>query len=74
MRRLTKPLVKKDGKFEETEWDKALDLVAEKLGQYRDGNMAVLASAKCTNEENYMIQKFARVVGGANHIDHCARL
>jgi formate dehydrogenase (NADP+) alpha subunit len=78
--RLSKPLVRKDGRLEETSWDKALDLVATRLAGYaRAGGeggspFAALASAKCTNEENYLFQKFARAVMGSNSIDHCARV
>ncbi len=71
--RLTVPLIKRDGKFTEATWDKALDLVASKLGNYKD-QVAVISSAKCTNEENYVIQKFARAVLTTNNVDHCARL
>jgi formate dehydrogenase alpha subunit len=72
--RLKKPLIKKNGKFEESEWDEALDLIAEKLGKYKGDEVAVLSSAKITNEENYVVQKFTRAVIGTNNIDHCARL
>ena len=76
--RLTKPLVKSDGQFVETTWDKALNLVAQKFADVRRRHgsdaFAVLASAKATNEENYLIQKFARAVMGTNNVDHCARL
>ncbi len=76
--RLTRPLVKKDGTFVESTWDEALDLVASKLAEIKrkDGpdSLAVLASAKATNEENYLIQKFTRAVLGTNNVDHCARL
>lgn len=72
--RLKKPLIKKDGVFKEVEWDEALDLVAVQLDHNRGDSTAVLASAKCTNEENYIIQKFTRAVVGTNNIDHCARL
>jgi formate dehydrogenase alpha subunit len=72
--RLTKPLIKKDGEFIESTWDEALNLVAEKLGQYGSDEIAVLSSAKITNEENYVVQKFARAVLGTNSVDHCARL
>ncbi len=62
----------------EVDWDTALDLVAGRLKEVRDTSggdaCAVLASAKCTNEENYVLQKFARVVLGTNNVDHCARL
>ena len=75
--RLKKPLVRKNGKLEETTWDEALQVVADKLGEVKRQNpdsIAFLSSAKCTNEENYLLQKFARVVIGTNNIDHCARL
>jgi len=72
--RLTQPLLRKNNKLTETGWDEALDIVAEKLSAYSGGQIAVIASAKCTNEENYVVQKFARSVLGTNNIDHCARL
>ena len=76
--RLTKPLIRKDGELVESEWDEALDLVASKFSEIKaahGGNaMAVLASAKCSNEENYVFQKFTRAVLGTNNVDHCARL
>ena len=55
--RLTKPLIKKDGKFVEATWDEALALVAEKFGNYKAEKFAAISSAKCTNEENYLVQK-----------------
>ncbi len=72
--RLTTPLIKRDGKFVEATWDEALDLVASKLSRYKPDERAVISSAKCTNEENYLAQKFARAVLGTNNVDHCARL
>jgi len=72
--RLTKPLIKKDGKFVEASWDEALTLVADKLGQNKGDKFAFLASAKATNEENYLFMKFTRAVMGTNSVDHCARL
>jgi len=72
--RLTHPLIKRDGAFIEASWDEALDLVAEKFDQSRGDSFATIASAKCTNEENYILQKFTRVVMWTNNIDHCARL
>ncbi len=52
--------------------------MAERLAGIKDesgpDSLAVLASAKCTNEENYLMQKLARAVLGTNNIDHCARL
>ncbi|CAA7600723.1 nitrate reductase [Acididesulfobacillus acetoxydans] len=75
--RLTTPLIKKDGEFVEASWDEALSLVAEKLGeikaQYGADSIAALSSARCTNEENYLMQKFMRAVIGTNNVDHCAR-
>ncbi len=72
--RLTTPLVKKDGQFVEATWDEALGLVASKLAESKGERFAALASAKCTNEDNYLIQKFTRAVMGTNSVDHCARL
>jgi len=72
--RLTKPLIRKGGGFRETSWDEALEVIARRLKEYPPDAVGVLASAKCTNEENYLMQKFARVVLGTNNVDHCARL
>jgi len=72
--RLTFPLIRKNGNFVEATWDEALDLIAERMGSYNSNELAVISSAKCTNEENYVAQKFARVVLGTNNVDHCARL
>ncbi len=78
--RLTGPLMResRDEAFHPTTWDLALEEVAARLSgirdQYGPGSVAILASAKCTNEENYLLQKFARGVIGTNNIDHCARL
>ena len=72
--RLTAPLIRKNGKLEQASWDEALDLVANKLRAYTPDEVGVIASAKCTNEENYVIQKLARAVLGTNNVDHCARL
>jgi formate dehydrogenase alpha subunit len=72
--RLKTPLIKKDGEFVEVSWEEALDLVASKLKGYKPDELAVISSAKCTNEENYVAQKLARTVLGTNNVDHCARL
>ena len=72
--RLTTPLIKRGGRLTEATWDEALDLVAEKFSQSKREKFAALASAKCTNEENYLIQKFTRAVMATHSIDHCARL
>jgi predicted molibdopterin-dependent oxidoreductase YjgC len=78
--RLKTPLIRdvKGGDLREATWDEALSVVAEKLGEIKVAHgpdaIGVLASAKCTNEENYLLQKFARAVIGTNNVDHCARL
>jgi len=72
--RLTKPLIKKDGKFVEASWDEAYKLIAQKFKSYKGEEMACLASARVSNEENYLMQKFARAVLKTPNIDHCARL
>jgi predicted molibdopterin-dependent oxidoreductase YjgC len=76
--RLKTPLIKENGSFREASWSEALDLVARKLGEIRSehgpDSIGMLTSARITNEENYIAQKFARAVLGTNNIDHCARL
>ena len=82
--RLDAPLVRKGerGKpteeFEKTGWDEALNRVAETLKEIKEKygaeSIGFLSSAKCTNEESYLLQKLARAVVGTNNIDHCARL
>ena len=64
--------------FREASWDEALDLVTSRLGEIKTLHgpdaIAGLASARCTNEENYAFQKFMRAAVGTNNVDHCARL
>lgn len=76
--RLRKPLIKENDTFREASWEEALDLVASRLRDIKEKNgadaIAGLSSAKCTNEENYLFQKFMRAVVGTNNVDHCARL
>jgi predicted molibdopterin-dependent oxidoreductase YjgC len=76
--RLRTPLIRKDDQLVEATWEEALTLVAEKLGAIKaesgPDSIAFLTSAKCTNEENYLLQKLARAVIGTNNVDHCARL
>jgi predicted molibdopterin-dependent oxidoreductase YjgC len=76
--RLTAPLIKENGEFKEASWEEALDLVARKLGdiktEFGSDSIGVLTSARITNEENYVVQKFARAVLKTNNVDHCARL
>ncbi len=78
-KRLTSPLIRKRGSnFKKVSWDAALKTVSEKLTaikeKYGPDSIAVLSSAKCTNEENFLMSKFTRAVIGTNNIDHCARL
>jgi predicted molibdopterin-dependent oxidoreductase YjgC len=77
-RRLTQPLLNKGGKLTPVSWDEAMSTAAEGLKKVMDKHgpdaVAVLASAKVTNEENFLLSKFARAAIGTNNIDHCARL
>ena len=77
-KRLTTPLIRKNGKLVPSSWQEALGFIAEQLGHikqtYGGSAFAALASAKATNEDNYLLQKFVRSVMGTNNIDHCARL
>lgn len=72
--RLKTPLVRKDGKLVESTWEEALSRIEGKFSQHKGDKFAALASARITNEDNYLIQKFTRAVMGTNNIDHCARL
>jgi predicted molibdopterin-dependent oxidoreductase YjgC len=76
--RLTTPLIRKNGKLEPASWDEALSLIASRFSEIKTDSgpdaIAMLCSAKCTNEENYLMQKLARQVIGTHNIDHCARL
>ena len=77
-KRLTVPLIKRDGQFQEAGWDEAIELIAAKLNEIKTkhgpDSIAGLSSAKCTNEDNYVFQKFIRAAIGTNNVDHCARL
>jgi NADPH-dependent glutamate synthase beta subunit-like oxidoreductase len=73
--RLTAPLIKQEnGEFVEATWGEAYDLITVRLAGYKGNKFTAIASAKCTNEDNYVFQKFTRAVMGTNNIDHCARL
>ena len=75
--RLTSPLIRQKGRLEPVTWDEALDFVAERFNeikrQHGPDAIAALSSARCTNEENYLLQKLMRAAVGTNNIDHCAR-
>lgn len=72
--RIKTPLIRNGGGFRKASWDEALDLVAAKLRSYPSDQVAVISSSKCTNEDNYVAQKLARVALGTNNVDQCARL
>jgi formate dehydrogenase major subunit len=75
--RLQKPLIREGNGFREASWEEALSLVTAKLGnikqQYGPDSLAVIISSKATNEDGYLMQKFARTVVGTNNIDNCSR-
>ena len=71
--RLTTPLIRGSAGLQPATWDEALDLVAEKFAEHV-GAFGAFSSAKATNEDNYILQKFVRAVMGTNNIDHCTRL
>jgi len=76
--RLTKPLIRKEGVFVESTWEEALELITEKgkeiLSNFGPDAIGGLASARVTNEDNYVFQKMMRTVFRTNNVDHCARL
>ena len=76
--RLKMPLIRENGNFREASWDEALKLVSDRLKEIKDesgpDSIGVLCSARITNEDNYLAQKFTRAAIGTNNIDHCARL
>ena len=76
--RLTTPLLKRGNDFAPASWDEALNIVSGTLRKivntHGPDSVMMLASARITNEENYLAQKFARSVLGTNNVDHCARL
>jgi len=76
--RLTDPLIKENNTFRKATWEEALDTVAKRFSDIKASHgpdsLGVLTSARVTNEENYIANKFARGVLKTNNIDHCARL
>jgi formate dehydrogenase major subunit len=76
--RLNSPLIKRNGVFETATWDEAYDYIAGKLTEIKETSgpdfIAGISSARATNEENYLMQKFIRAVIGTNNIDCCARV
>ncbi len=76
--RLKTPLIRENGALREATWDEALDRVAENFKRIKQASgpdaIGVFSSARITNEENYLVQKFTRAAIGTNNVDHCARL
>jgi predicted molibdopterin-dependent oxidoreductase YjgC len=76
--RLKTPLVRKNGELVESTWEEALGLIAKRLTEIKEESgpdaVGFFSSAKATNEENFIFQKFARAVIGTNNVDHCAHL
>lgn len=76
--RLRTPLIRKEGVLVPASWDEAYAYIADKLhhikNTYGPDAIGGISSARCTNEENYLMQKFIRVVVGTNNIDSCARV
>ena len=76
--RLNSPMIKRNGAFEKVSWDEVYDYISSKLTSYKNefgsDSIAGISSARCTNEENYLMQKFIRTVIGTNNIDGCARV
>ncbi len=76
--RLRTPLIRKDGELVPATWDEAYEYIASKLttikNEYGPDSIGGISSARCTNEENYLMQKFIRAVIGTNNIDSCARV
>lgn len=76
--RVTEPMVRRNGAWQPVSWNEAIDFVADKLqrivNEHGPDSVGVLGSARGTNEENYLAQKFARAVIGTNNVDCCARV
>ena len=76
--RLDSPMIKRNGEFEKVSWEEVYEFIATKLNGYKEkfgpDSMAGISSSRCTNEENYLMQKFFRAVINTNNIDGCARV
>lgn len=76
--RLQYPMIRRNGQLERVSWNEVYDFIADKLSAIRKANgpnaIAGISSSRCTNEENYLMQKFIRAVIGTNNIDGCARV
>lgn len=76
--RIKIPLIKRKGVFHKASWDEALDLVATRfkslIERYGPEKVGAFSSARCTNEENYLLAKWVRCAVGSNNVDNCARV
>lgn len=77
--RLKSPMIRRGDRLVECSWNEALSFASEKLKEIKSRHggadmIAGMASARCTNEDNYVFQKFMRCVIGTNNVDHCARI
>ncbi|HEY5689771.1 MAG TPA: formate dehydrogenase subunit alpha [Yeosuana sp.] len=76
--RLNSPMIKRNGQFEKVSWDEVYSYITDKFISYKEefgpDSMAGISSSRCTNEENYLMQKFFRAVINTNNIDGCARV
>ncbi len=75
--RLQYPLIRDGETFRKASWNEALDLIGKHFGeikaQHGPDALGFISSSKCTNEENYLMQKLARAVVGTNNVDNCSR-
>lgn len=76
--RITSPLIRRGDKFVKVSWDKALEVTAAEfkrlLKRYGPGSVGAFSSARCTNEENFLLAKFVRTAFKSNNVDNCARV
>ncbi|WP_206485715.1 formate dehydrogenase subunit alpha [Thalassotalea sp. G2M2-11] len=76
--RLTSPMIRKNGELQPASWQETFQYLAKRLTQIKSAHgsdaIAGISSARCTNEENYLLQKMIRVIIGTNNIDCCARV
>src|SRR5207248_6741918 len=76
--RITEPMIREEGEWKKVSWSEAIAFTAQNLQRivqrYGPDSVGVLGSARGTNEENYLAQKFARIVLGTNNVDCCARV
>jgi predicted molibdopterin-dependent oxidoreductase YjgC len=76
--RLTTPLIREGESFREASWDEALTLVSDKfkaiIAEHGPEAVGGFSSSRCSNEENFLLQKWVRTAVGSNNVDNCARV